>query len=160
MRPIKFRGLDVVGKWYFGLLAKPLHDVGGAKKGHAYISNAVGMPFAYEVRPETVGQSTGLHDKNGKEIYEGDIVNFNLCGYALEGLKKSDINIENLKNKRSKIYWCSGGYWAIELWIGGIAPIQHWFGNYPETEIEIIGDIYSNPELLNHHQRQRYEAIL
>lgn len=65
-REIKFRGMDVEGNWHIGNLAILPEDVRHLKKGH-YISNEAGLPFAYQVRPETVGQYTGL-----KEMYEGD----------------------------------------------------------------------------------------
>ncbi len=65
-REIKFRGMDVYGNWHYGNLAVLPEDVRHLKKGH-YISNEAGLPFAYQVRPETVGQYTGL-----KEMYEGD----------------------------------------------------------------------------------------
>ena len=67
MREIKFRGKQSFdNKWIYGSLLKD--------KEKYYITNDYGDTF-YAVIPQTIGQYTGLKDKNGKEIYEGDVLN-------------------------------------------------------------------------------------
>ena len=126
-REIKFRGLDVSGNtWHYGFLAIP--EV-GKYAGRSFISNKAGMPLAFEVRPETVGQLTGRKDKKGIEIYEGDALHF-------------------LSNDVRRVV-----VWADE--IGGFALQRHgttWSEFYRSDRMEVIGNIYENPELVEDGQ--------
>lgn len=82
----------------------------------------------YEVCLETIGQFTRLLDKNGKEIYEGDILLVGNDGY------------ENIYNKVGIKDGCFGYVGEVD---GEILP----FCDYNVTE-EIVGNIYDHPELI------------
>lgn len=69
-----YKGMTVNGEWVYGYLSVVTKEQKAKVEPGFYISNKMGMPFAYDVRPETVGQCTGVKDKNGKLIFEGDFV--------------------------------------------------------------------------------------
>ncbi|HAA6369428.1 TPA_asm: hypothetical protein GHJ26_09175 [Listeria monocytogenes] len=137
MRPIEFRAQNINGAWVFGnfnILKEKLGNVtvGNVTAG-SYISNSAGAPFAYKVRPETVSQFTGLTDENGKKIFEGDIVEI----IEIDAFGNLDWNRLKGKVMFSEGAWLvtDSGSFAIPLW----SEIN---------EIEVIGNIHENPELL------------
>lgn len=127
-RTIKFRGKSIYDEeWLYGSLIKIEKD------RYAVISSLndieIGKSISmYEVCTETIGQFTGLYDKNGKEIYEGDILLVGNDGY------------ENIYNKVGIKDGCFGYVGEVD---SKILP----FCDYNVTE-EIVGNIYDHPELI------------
>lgn len=117
MREILFRGKDIKGHWHIGLLA----HIGNAW----YISNSAGIPTAGEAIPETVGQYTGLTDKDGEKIFEGDIVTLPKYGGG---------------RTKSVVYF-KGGKFAVD-------GSNYAFKDISPKNMVVIGNIYDNPELL------------
>jgi hypothetical protein len=127
-REIKFRGMDITGEWHYGNLAVITKKMGLTDPGY-YISNDAGKPFAYMVRPETVGQYTGLKDRNGKEIYEGDIFVDNSYG-------------EDVGRLVDSVVWNN----ETGAWVWGKDEVAL-IAESVDT-IMVIGNIYDNPDLL------------
>ena len=81
IRDIKFKGKRLDNdEWMYGDLT---HLVDGV-----YISNDHGSNMA-RVYPDTVGQYTGLKDKNGKDVYEGDVIETYSHSYIVTWFKRS-----------------------------------------------------------------------
>ena len=92
------------------------------------------------VIPKTVGQFTGLHDKNGKEIYEGDIVNEFVCGVKTFKGKPCG------RHTNWQVRW-NDEECCFELhYLSGSLFGDSMMSN--TSEYEVIGTIHENPELL------------
>lgn len=110
MRVIKFKGKRPDGSWNFG------RSIRFKQNGEIYIQGA-------SVDPKTVGQFTGLYDANGKEIYEGDILQELESGKLVEAI-----------------------YDAPEFCFKHNV-YGYRFLNHPEN-FEVIGNIYDNPDYM------------
>lgn len=125
MREILFRGKTLyTGEWVTGYL-EYFYSKDGTRKLHCYIS--IWGETMHTVDPTTVGQFTGLLDKNGKRIFEGDIVRM----YFIDTEEAGEIVWDE---ERCKFAYDS--------------PDGETYGVDGTVEIEIIGNIHDNPELL------------
>ncbi|BCK01620.1 hypothetical protein bsdcttw_46600 [Anaerocolumna chitinilytica] len=101
-------------------------------------SSDTAIKLKYEIIPETLCESTGLNDKNGKEIYVGDIVQ---CLEVSD--HRTNEYISEVYEEECEILVHDSKYSDTPLAI--FFPHKN---QIPLTEIEIIGNIYDNPELL------------
>ena len=142
MRKILFRGETEQGKWLYGYLVKGNYDT-----GFGIIEDHVDKGVQY-VKEETVGQYTGLTDKNGTKIFEGDIVRY---GKGIYEWNKKDwefeVGIREFKDGAFIIndIYSSDGYNELSCLYHEI----NYSGKYDSgTLLEVIGNIHDNGELL------------
>ena len=129
MRDIVFRGKRVDnGEWISG-------DLRHWKNGKVGIHNNA-LNFTLVVIPETVGQYTGLKDKNGRRIFEGDFIR-HCREAALVCFGEYAFNIELKTHIGFHLDWDKQNYYRKD--------IAFWA---KKRAIEVIGNIHDNPELL------------
>lgn len=133
MREILFRGIDEgTNEWVYGYYYEKPSDFGGEKRYYIFDDKTISK---YNVLPETVGQYTDLTDKNGKKIFEGDIVILD------EDVKRMfDVDDGEVKYGR-------GGFYVKEFgMLNSLNALTSWDW---VLRGEVIGNIHDNPELLN-----------
>ena len=120
MREILFRGKKLYdGSWEYGFLSWS-----DTPRGRSYfVNNNI-------VEPETVGQFTGMTDKNGTKIFEGDIV------------RHIDTTCHVVEVVNSEVYF------DTEMLEFGLRYSNELFHCKVNNEFEIIGNINDNKELL------------
>lgn len=141
-REIKFRGLpfEKGWSWQYGYLVKQMYR--GKEKFHVgYVQN--GAIMGIEVDPETIGQYTGLKDKNGKEIFEGDILKTprGFIGEVVFGRAEEECRHKVFGRMVIDCYTTYG--WIFVRGDGYKCSIDDEL-----LEGEIIGNVFSNPELI------------
>ena len=131
MREILFRGKRTInGDWVYGDFVhgnerKSLRD-------SIFVYDSETQSFNdYEINPSTLGQYTGLIDKNGKRIFDGDVAK------VMQG-KDKDIAYVGFENGAFMLYPKTGNIYERTLW-------EYWYNDW---DVEVIGNITDNPELL------------
>ena len=153
MRDIKFRGKDSEGKWIYGsylqtkglnFICKPISKF---KTRNYLIQNK-----------DTISQYTELKDKNGTEIYEGDIIltqpfrdkpySKNYKSKRLHGIVKFHVSFgRNFRDDLERIrYW--GSEWDVEIIEKKDLNIYKCWDWGLFYDCEVVGNIYDNPELV------------
>ncbi|EJM6076910.1 hypothetical protein NOQ76_001561 [Enterococcus faecalis] len=117
----KFRARDQRGNWHVGLLTFMF--------GQYAIVNETDENTVYLIDKETVGQSTGLKDKNGVEIFEGNVLYY--------------IPFESHINN-SVVVFEKGSFCTKMLRNGKLTSVRF----IDSEEYEVIGNVWDNPELL------------
>ena len=173
-RVVKFRGKTLSGKWVYGDLVHFTNTQGvdASVIITEHQATAESDDFDYAlcyarnefkiVLPESVGQFTGLHDKNGKEVYEGDVLVIceyknMLTGVVCEEGEHELFTLDELKGElqqqyKSVIHYEDCTLFASEqdgcdIYLASLAGDMR--KSYPIFEYEVIGNIHDNPNLLN-----------
>jgi uncharacterized phage protein (TIGR01671 family) len=144
MREIKFRAWDkhkkqMLPSFYFSEMCfKGIWDL---------------FPLLENFNPDYIMQYTGLKDKTGKELYEGDVVQQGFVGEKIWTQDKAKTHTIISTPKGAVFY--SAPYWNVRTDVVGIVDgetkvlyLSEYDGLHDFDNVEVIGNIYENPELL------------
>ena len=135
MREILFRGRTDNGEWVEGFYSKANYYLNEKEIHIIFPLDVKALPRCefteYEdVIPATVCQFTGLTDKNGRKIFEGDIVNF----YNGDG-----------EYSPYEVRWRNSGFSVL---MNGKPNLFDELDDFFRSRCEVIGNVFDNPELL------------
>ena len=124
MREIEYKGKRKdTNEWVYGYFWKAFGE-------HFFIKSLTKDKKSYadfEIKPETLGQFTGLYDKKHNKIYEGDIVVLNDDAYELFTIKWDE---------------------KTAAFIFESEDLSYSFDNYSGHDLEVIGNIHDNPNII------------
>lgn len=116
------------GEWVEGDLVHSVYKINDTCVGK--YGSDVGI---HQVCENTICQCTGLKDKNGKLIWENDVV------------RKVDTNALGYHRERiCMVSFDNSGYWKIMTTLGD----GYWIGEFEKEQLEVIGNTFDNPEML------------
>lgn len=154
MREILYRAKPYSDEWIYGYYAKKRDHAD--MEAHYIIAVDDSVPWKHDffeeyiVDPETIHEFTGMYDKNGNKIFEGDIIR--RCRNAFEWEPKDTWEFE-----AGHVEYRDGGFVVPEMYTyDGCDDLRHIVGEittsdgeyYPTDILEVIGNIHDNPELL------------
>lgn len=144
MREIRFRGKSKNKKvWLYGYL----FQYGNSAPANV-LCICVSVPDwkdafdLYQVEEDTIGQFTGLRDKDGKEIYEGDVVE---CVSYNELISVNGKTYEPLR-RYMRVVFANGAFRLKESFSDSLMGDNLW-EMIPGNDIVVIGNVHDNPEL-------------
>lgn len=148
MREIEFRWKDYFGNWHYGLL--PYMNIIKEFTNHEWVDNEDNSLVKnyqttenIKIESETLGQYTGLKDKNGTKIFEGDIVKLE------KGFFGSTYNYVLIEeNENYAVYYDKYGRFDLKTEDKNLQFKSVAWHQLVEGNVEVIGNIYDNPELL------------
>lgn len=139
-REILFRGkLEYNGKWIYGdLLQYENGDVAiFGEKLSSFGCECTEMLKRDRVIPDTIGQYTGLKDKDGNKIFEGDILEY-------IGKRKDNMN----KVYRRKVVFHEGMFALLSKELQAYSALKHHCMEDGRFAWRVIGNVHDNPELM------------